>query len=97
MNLEFEIYDKNNELIGKNNLANNFTYDHYKRYFSPDGRMDFEFIPEDKNYEWGRFDFHNKDNKIDESSSPIKITVEHYEMLKKSKNLFDYSADWESF
>lgn len=53
--------------------------------------------PEDKNYELGRFDFHNKSNKIDESSSPIKITVEHYEMLKRNhnpNNSFAYPSKW---
>lgn len=100
MELEFEIYDKNRVLIGKTTLANNYTLEHYKSYFSPDGKMDFEFIPTDKNYEWGRFNFHNKNNKIDESFSPIKITIEHYELLKRNqnpKNPFDYSSEWIPF
>lgn len=97
MELKFEIYDSNDKLIGKNILANDYTFDHYKSYFSPNGKMDFEFIPENKNYIWGRFDFHNKNNKIDDTSSPIKITVKQYEMLKKNKSPFDYSANWESF
>lgn len=102
MVLKFEIYDTSGNLIGKTELDNGYTYDHYKNLFSPNGRMDFDFIPEDKNYERGRFDFHGAGRKVEENKELliIKITVSKYELLKKNtnpKDSFDYSTDWKPF
>ncbi len=102
MVINFQIYDNENNLIGTTSLANQYTFDHYKKLYSPDGKLDFDFIPENKEYEWGRFDFHSKQNKIEEDkkASIVKITVQKYEMLKKgdvSKIDSDEKKDWESF